>query len=83
MASLFKHTIGGADGGNGIPVLNWSRQHGDLRIAHFLGMHSLQLFPLFGYYITKSSKVTIAFAFTYVMIVVAVLAQALMGLPLI
>lgn len=83
MASLLKHTVGGADSGNGIALLNWSRQHGDLRTAHFLGMHSLQLFPLFGYYITKSSKVIIAFAFTYLMIVVAVLAQALMGLPLI
>ncbi len=84
MAALLKHTVGGADNSrNGIAVLNWSRQHGDLRIAHFLGMHALQLFPLFGYYITKNSKVIMAFAFTYFMIVTAVLTEALLGLPLI
>lgn len=81
MAALFRHTIGAADGGNGLMVVNWSRQHGDLRIAHFLGMHTLQLFPLVGYYITRNSKAMLAFAFTYFGLVLAVLIQALMGLP--
>jgi hypothetical protein len=82
MASALRHTVGGDDGGRGLPVVNWSREHGDLRIAHFLGMHTLQLFPLFGYYIAKSSKSIIAFALIYVSLVSAVLVQALMGLPL-
>ncbi|MBA2762247.1 MAG: hypothetical protein H0U39_09885 [Segetibacter sp.] len=83
MASLFSHTVGSADGGKGLPVVNWSRQHGDLRIAHFLGMHTLQIFPLFGYYIAKSRRTVILFATVYVMMVFAVLIQALMGAPLI
>ena len=40
------HTIGAPDGGPGMPVTKWSRDHGDLRIPHFLGMHAWQLLPL-------------------------------------
>jgi hypothetical protein len=82
MASALRHTVGAADGGKGLPLVNWSREHGDLRIAHFLGMHTLQLFPLFGYYIAGSKKSMIVFASIYFVAVVAVLVQALMGLPL-
>lgn len=82
MASALRHTVGAEDGGKGLPVVNWSREHGDLRVAHFLGMHTLQLFPLFGHYIATSSKSIITFALIYVGLVSAVLVQALMGLPL-
>jgi len=83
MAAMLKHTVGGNDSSRGIALLNWSRGHGDLRIAHFLGMHALQLFPLFGYYIARNSMATKAFASLYLIIVIAVLLEALMGLPLI
>ena len=48
------HTVGLADGGPGIFLFNWSTQAGDLRIAHFLGIHALQAMPATGWLIDRA-----------------------------
>lgn len=82
MASQLTHTVGAVDGSEGLPITNWSRQYGDLRVSHFLGMHALQLLPLYGYFVSKTARHTIIVAVVYFLFAALLLLQALNGKPL-
>jgi hypothetical protein len=79
MGSRLTHTIGGQDGEAGIPLLNWSTKYGDPRIAHFIGMHALQVIPIVSFYLLKNTKATVILALLYFALAVFTLVQALQG----
>lgn len=77
------HTVGAPDGSPGLPFVNWSKGYGDLRIAHFLGMHALQIVPLTGYYFARKKIQILLFAIIYFLFVTALFVAAINGLPII
>ena len=81
MGANLAHTIGALDGSEGLPVINWSTKYGDLRVAHFFGMHALQIIPLISYYFLKKVWAIVLFVVIYFGIVSFLLMQALLGNP--
>ena len=79
MAARLSHTVGAADGETGLPITNWSTKYGDLRVAHFFGMHSLQVLPLFGWYVARNTKTIFLGALIYLALTTLLFAQALYG----
>lgn len=87
ISSMQGHTVGAGDGGKGIWFLNWSTLFGDLRVAHFFGIHSLQLLPFFAIAVNKyfdnskslqAIKIT---SFIYLAFILFTLFQGIAGLP--
>jgi hypothetical protein len=84
------HTVGGEDGGPGLPLTRWSTEHGDVRVPHFLGIHGMQAIPLFAWLLTftgwsdaRRQRFVIAGSLSYFALFILVLAQALGGIPIV
>lgn len=89
------HSVGVADGGPGLPFLGWNTVGGDLRVAHFIGLHALQVLPFLGWMLSRRKSVLAFFTevdrlalvwtagLAYLGLVALLLWQALRGGPVI
>lgn len=89
LAGMPGHHVGTPLTGARVPLLGWSREVGDLRVAHFLATHALHALPLAGLLAqrlwpagTGMRAIRVAGAL-YALLTLAALVQALAGQPLI
>jgi hypothetical protein len=91
MAESGSHTLGGKDGGPGLPLVGWSTVAGDMRPAHFLGLHGMQVLPVVAVLLarrrSRSESLRLALVrgagVAYLGLTAALAVQALRGLPII
>jgi hypothetical protein len=82
MGSRLNHSVGAINDNSNWLIVGWSKTVGDLRVAHFIGMHALQVLPILSYYLLKSNKWTIGLSILYGLLALATLVQAMQGKPL-
>lgn len=87
------HAVGVEDGGPGLPLVGWSTTGGDLRVAHFFGLHGLQALPIAGWLLARFGpgwlsargrvRLTIIAGLFWIALTLLLVWQALRGQPLI
>ena len=82
MGSKLSHTVGAINDNSNWFIVGWSKTAGDLRVSHFIGMHALQVLPIFSFYVLKNTKATILVSIIYGLLALVTLVQALQGKPL-
>jgi hypothetical protein len=81
------HWVGGvASDTNGLPIFGWARDGGDLRVAHFFGIHAMQILPVFALFAERiaprrAGTALAVFAIVYSGLTIAALLQAIDGRP--
>jgi hypothetical protein len=87
LTTIGAHTVGAPDGGEGLPVTEWSARHGDLRIPHFFGLHALQIVPFCAWLLLRRRKMAVkqeircvfSLAASYLVFIAILMWQALRG----
>jgi hypothetical protein len=86
MSQHYSHWVGGVSSdAEGLPLFGWSRVGGDLRVAHFVGLHAMQGLPLLGWVVRRSPSGhawVIAATLIWVGVSATVFLQAWRGNPL-
>lgn len=89
LASGSGHWVGSSHSdAHSLPLLDWSRTTGDLRVAHFFALHAQQVVPFAGWLLVKTNFaqptrwVSLA-AVLYLGLIVFTFVQALQGQPFI
>jgi hypothetical protein len=80
MSSLPGHHIGTPTTHTALPVLGWSREVGDLRVAHFFATHALHVLPIIGL-LTRAPGLIWAASAAYSGLVAFAMWQAFQGQP--
>lgn len=88
-----QNVVGVAPGGPGLPIVNWSTTGGDLRVAHFFGVHAIQILPIAGWLINqmqifgrsmRAKRIQIVVVSSgYALFMVFAFMQAMTGAPLV
>jgi hypothetical protein len=76
------HSVGIADGGPGLPFVGWSTVGGDLRVAHFVGIHAMQVLPFFGWWVARRRNAFAYFKEIHRLALVCTVGLAYLGLVL-
>lgn len=83
MGSRLNHSVGAINDNSNWFIIGWSKSFGDLRVAHFIGMHAMQVLPLLAFFVFKNTKIVIALSLCYGLLAGYTLVQALQGKPII
>jgi hypothetical protein len=80
LSSHSSHWIGGdMTDATGLPFFHWSTTGGDLRVAHFIGLHATQFIPLAG--LSGNRWVVYGTALAVTLAMVGTFVMAAMGIP--
>ena len=90
LGSHMGHWVGGTQSdANGLWLLRWSRDGGDLRVAHFFGMHAMQVLPVIAAMLpasvgrSRAIGVVVGAAVVYATVTTFTFVQAVLGVPFI
>ena len=81
MSAQTSHWVGGVQSdANALALFNWSTTGGDLRVAHFLGLHAAQFIPLAA--LSGDRRVVYISTLVLAIMTSSLFAMGIMGIPL-